>query len=203
MQNNLVVIRSGKIAFSPYFYKPNGFLMKFSLSTFLVNKDESGFHLNIPLRMEGLMATMNYKKGAKGYIDGIVKPGGYIVSIGRHNTTEYIYEDSEFTGLELPVDYSDSFYVKSPDYGIESAATAACHVYTNVEDIYKAAMNASINTYPAFYTGYIYDIQQGIDKLNTLWKSGKEKEIKKQARKLDTGLDNTTAEYLGLTFHTR
>lgn len=203
MQNNLIAVRNGKIAFSTYFCKQNGFLTKYSLPTFIVHKETSGFHLNIPLRAEGLISTMNYKKEAKGYIADInVKPGAYMVSIGRHNATEYGYEDGEFTGLDIPVTPTDSFYVKSSEYGIESAATAASHIYTNVEDVYRAALNASINTYPTFLSGYISDIQDGIDKLNKLWDTKNKKQMIKMISELDNGSDDASAKFLGLMIHT-
>lgn len=164
MSGNLVVISGNKICFSDYIRKPNGLFSRIDLLKFIDIVDK---RFVIPIKQDGLIGLVNGLPDPK-YGDTEI-PAGPLALVYHSNCC--FSETSHYNGKlrSRPVmTGGNSWYVRSDEHCLESAATAAAIIYNQPDTIYKEAYKACGMNRPSFYTCRIKDLQEPIENLHKL-----------------------------------
>jgi len=165
MTTGLIVIRSGSIAFSQFIMKPNVMPTKIGWKD-LINPANGT--LAIPFGKDGThmlnsFSTSTFLKDNKlsvGAIGAVIKqPYGF---------AEELYNNGSALSVNpISIAY-DSFYTRSSDWDIETAATAGYFVYDEIDKIYRAALKACNWKVMPFYTGRLLYIGMALKKIRDL-----------------------------------
>ena len=162
MANNLVVIVGPNICFSNFIRKENGLFNKCDLSTFISVVENS---FRIPINEYHMDSLLEDFKQITTFSTLPVKNGPMFIEIYENHFNEVRLFKNNPSCLALAT-RRDSFYVRSDDGDLESAATAAAMIYKKPEIIYKEAMKAREVVCPIFYKANVFDLTRGVNKFH-------------------------------------
>lgn len=187
MAANLVVIAGKEICFSNFIKKPNGLSTRIDLIHFL---DISRKRFIIPIRMDGMISLVNIKHDPV-FSDYKIDPGPLNISVHESCVNELCLMGSSINLLPIP-HMADSYYVRSNDYQLESAATAASFIYRKPETVYREAFKATGENILPFFVGDIRTIEKKMDillklddELMALEKTGHKKKMEQKIKEMD------------------
>jgi hypothetical protein len=160
----LVVVKNGKIAFTPYLVKHNHILMKLNLLD-MIGAENSD--LVIPMQTNTVAQLYLYETGRGERVK--VRPNfPHCVDI---NSWGDILQINDFHGKMDAIIYKgarESWWARASLWPMEMAATAGCIIYDDVGKIFEEAYYSCGLTPPPYYVGEVKQIADALSLFDTM-----------------------------------
>lgn len=167
--NNLFVMKNGMLAFTNYIFRDNRTLFKLPFVEMVIL---SSYSLAVPLGIPALSLLRVDSNDQGSSTDAQIGPQmvrigpfgditeAYVLTTGfkvmsfrageaRHSPKERLWAE-------------DQFYVRSPNWHIETAAMTACLIYDDVKTIFEEAYYAAGYTPPPYYVVSLRDLTNAL-----------------------------------------